>query len=55
MTDIVSYSYCFAELSPVCAVTGGILGQEIIKVGLGYWNVLWNQFISLGTNFREFR
>lgn len=25
------YRYCFAELSPVCAVTGGILGQEIIK------------------------
>lgn len=23
--------YCFAELSPVCAVTGGVLGQEIIK------------------------
>ncbi|KAH3844301.1 SUMO-activating enzyme subunit 1-like [Dreissena polymorpha] len=24
-------SKCFAELSPVCAVVGGILGQEIIK------------------------
>ena len=24
--------YCFAELSPVCAVVGGVLGQEIIKV-----------------------
>lgn len=23
--------YCFSSLSPVCAVTGGILGQEIIK------------------------
>lgn len=23
--------HCFAELSPVCAVVGGILGQEIIK------------------------
>ncbi|XP_041352453.1 SUMO-activating enzyme subunit 1-like [Gigantopelta aegis] len=23
--------YCFAELSPVCAVVGGVLGQEIIK------------------------
>lgn len=25
------YDHCFGELSPVCAVTGGILGQEIIK------------------------
>jgi len=24
-------SYCFAGLSPVCAVVGGVLGQEIIK------------------------
>lgn len=24
-------SYCFAELSPVCAVVGGVIGQEIIK------------------------
>ncbi|XP_069118433.1 SUMO-activating enzyme subunit 1-like isoform X1 [Argopecten irradians] len=24
-------SHCFSELSPVCAVVGGILGQEIIK------------------------
>lgn len=22
---------CFAELSPVCAIVGGVLGQEIIK------------------------
>ena len=26
------YSKCFAELSPVCAIVGGVLGQEIIKV-----------------------
>ena len=25
------YSYCFAELSPVCAIVGGVIGQEIIK------------------------
>ena len=25
-------SYCFSELSPVCAVVGGVLSQEIIKV-----------------------
>lgn len=24
-------THCFAELSPVCAVVGGVLGQEIIK------------------------
>ena len=24
--------YCFSELSPVCAIVGGVLGQEIIKV-----------------------
>ena len=25
-------SSCYSELSPVCAVVGGVLGQEIIKV-----------------------
>lgn len=24
--------HCFSELSPVCAIVGGVLGQEIIKV-----------------------
>ena len=24
--------FCFGQLSPVCAIVGGILGQEIIKV-----------------------
>uniref|UniRef100_W5NAP2 SUMO-activating enzyme subunit 1 n=1 Tax=Lepisosteus oculatus TaxID=7918 RepID=W5NAP2_LEPOC len=24
-------SYCFSEMSPVCAVLGGVLGQEIVK------------------------
>ncbi|XP_062600392.1 SUMO-activating enzyme subunit 1-like isoform X2 [Saccostrea cucullata] len=24
-------SFCFAELSPVCAIVGGVMGQEIIK------------------------
>lgn len=24
-------SFCFAELSPVCAIVGGVIGQEIIK------------------------
>ncbi|XP_051717509.1 SUMO-activating enzyme subunit 1 isoform X1 [Ctenopharyngodon idella] len=24
-------SYCFSEMSPVCAVVGGVLGQEIVK------------------------
>ncbi|WAR19881.1 SAE1-like protein, partial [Mya arenaria] len=33
-TDIIDDEFaskCFAELSPVCAVVGGVLGQEIIK------------------------
>lgn len=25
-------SYCFSEMSPVCAVVGGVLGQEVVKV-----------------------
>uniref|UniRef100_S4RRW2 SUMO-activating enzyme subunit 1 n=1 Tax=Petromyzon marinus TaxID=7757 RepID=S4RRW2_PETMA len=25
------YSSCFSELSPICAVVGGVLGQEIVK------------------------
>uniref|UniRef100_A0A3Q3BQQ1 SUMO1 activating enzyme subunit 1 n=1 Tax=Kryptolebias marmoratus TaxID=37003 RepID=A0A3Q3BQQ1_KRYMA len=24
-------SYCFSEVSPVCAVVGGVLGQEVVK------------------------
>lgn len=29
----VSFSrHCFSELSPVCAIVGGVLAQEIIKV-----------------------
>ena len=24
--------YCFSELSPVCAIVGGIFAQEVIKV-----------------------
>ncbi|KAK2140135.1 hypothetical protein LSH36_1471g00014 [Paralvinella palmiformis] len=27
----VFVDHCFGELSPVCAITGGVLGQEIIK------------------------
>uniref|UniRef100_A0A146Y688 SUMO-activating enzyme subunit 1 n=1 Tax=Fundulus heteroclitus TaxID=8078 RepID=A0A146Y688_FUNHE len=27
-------SYCFSEMSPVCAVVGGVLGQEVVKVSL---------------------
>uniref|UniRef100_A0A663FK53 THIF-type NAD/FAD binding fold domain-containing protein n=1 Tax=Aquila chrysaetos chrysaetos TaxID=223781 RepID=A0A663FK53_AQUCH len=25
-------SYCFSEMAPVCAVVGGVLGQEVVKV-----------------------
>lgn len=31
------YSYCFSEMAPVCAVVGGVLGQEIVKVGSHFW------------------
>ncbi|NWI22039.1 SAE1 enzyme, partial [Crypturellus soui] len=24
-------SYCFSEMAPVCAVVGGVLGQEVVK------------------------
>lgn len=27
-------SHCFSEMSPVCAVVGGVLGQEVVKVSL---------------------
>ena len=27
-----NYRKCYSELSPVCAVVGGVLGQEVIKV-----------------------
>lgn len=33
-------SFCFAELSPVCAIVGGVIGQEIIKVITPYVSVL---------------
>ena len=29
---VPSFRHCFSELSPVCAIVGGVLGQEIIKV-----------------------
>lgn len=28
--------YGFGELSPVCAIVGGVLGQEVIKVSLAF-------------------
>ncbi|XP_030634384.1 SUMO-activating enzyme subunit 1 [Chanos chanos] len=33
-TDLLAddfVSYCFSEMAPVCAVVGGVLGQEIVK------------------------
>uniref|UniRef100_A0A8C6U089 SUMO1 activating enzyme subunit 1 n=1 Tax=Neogobius melanostomus TaxID=47308 RepID=A0A8C6U089_9GOBI len=30
LNDLFS-SFCFSELSPVCAVVGGVLGQEVVK------------------------
>ena len=33
MTFLLSYpSHCIAEMSPVCAIVGGIVGQEVVKV-----------------------
>ena len=31
----------FCELSPVCAIVGGVLAQEVIKVGLYILSSLW--------------
>jgi len=28
----VLYRYCTGNLSPVCAIIGGVAGQEIVKV-----------------------
>ncbi|XP_005534640.1 PREDICTED: SUMO-activating enzyme subunit 1-like, partial [Pseudopodoces humilis] len=25
------HSFCFSEMAPVCAVVGGVLGQEVVK------------------------
>lgn len=33
-------SYCFSEMSPVCAVVGGVLGQEVVKV-TKRWEAFW--------------
>lgn len=30
-------SFCFSEMSPVCAVVGGVLGQEVVKVNTNTW------------------
>lgn len=35
-----NFSYVFGELSPVCAVVGGILTNEFIKVFVLILNVL---------------
>ena len=32
-TDLFQFgSHCTAEVSPVCAIVGGIVGQEVVKV-----------------------
>lgn len=30
--SVLSCRHCFSEMAPVCAVVGGILAQEIVKV-----------------------
>lgn len=32
VSHVFSCRYCFSEMAPVCAVVGGILAQEIVKV-----------------------
>ena len=32
----VCCSHCTAEVSPVCAIVGGIVGQEIVKVSKSF-------------------
>lgn len=32
VSHVFSFRYCFSEMAPVCAVVGGILAQEIVKV-----------------------
>ena len=32
---LLIYSHCASELSPVCAIVGGVIGQDIIKVCVG--------------------
>ena len=34
VTALLAVRYCGGELSPVSAVVGGVLGQEIIKVNI---------------------
>lgn len=29
-------SHCTAQVSPVCAIVGGIVGQEVVKVQCSY-------------------
>lgn len=37
----VLLSFCFSEMSPVCAVVGGVLGQEIVKVSTRMYAQIW--------------
>lgn len=37
------HSYCFSEMAPVCAVVGGVLGQEIVKVRSLIWSIYMSE------------
>ncbi len=46
------HSYCFSEMAPVCAVVGGVLGQEIVKVRSLIWSIYLSEvFIVVSVSF----
>jgi ubiquitin-like 1-activating enzyme E1 A len=44
------YKFCRSELSPVCAIVGGVLGQEVIKALSGKDEPYQNCFLYDGVN-----
>ncbi len=49
------HSYCFSEMAPVCAVVGGVLGQEIVKVRSLIWSIYLSEvFIVVSFTFLSY-
>lgn len=44
------YKFCRCELSPVCAIVGGVLGQEVIKALSGQDEPYLNSFLYDSVN-----
>ena len=40
-------SHCLAEISPVCAIVGGIVGQEVVKVGVLYCGLVITSYLFI--------